>query len=308
MDGDVVNGPLRSLLIGDVSHYPSEFIFGVGQGMTLLGHFHSTVDIRTGPATIWQRVEQVQPNVIWGHMLLWSPLGDTDTLLNICEQAKRRWDTRVIIHDGDARAQTRYPVDVRYAVDLALCNHTASRAEWGVKQLRWPYGAFVQSGIAKYSKDFGCELVFAGRLGDSAMYHDRTQTLLALHERLGARFRMFPTDDIKHTLMRTPEIAASADAVLGWGRPESPGWTDVRVFQYPGAGGILLHDDASEWLDPWREYVPIATRGNVGAIMAALDFARGNFGHLARSGILARIQRDHSMLVRVRQALAEADL
>ena len=155
--------PLRSLLIGDIDHYPSEYAFGVNQAMTMAGHWHSTVNIRQDIGTIAKRVREVQPDVIWGHMLLWAPgsEGGTKTvdLLCLCEEWKAKRGTKVLLHDGDARLDTRFPCDISPAVDLALCNHTAPRPQWCIPTLRWPYFCFYQPTLAEAVDEYRCDLL-----------------------------------------------------------------------------------------------------------------------------------------------------
>ena len=303
--------PLRSVLIGDVDWYPSEYIFGVNQGMTLLGHWHRTVNVRADIDVIARVVEQVQPDVIWGHMLLWPPAGlkHAANLRDLCRYARQRFGSRVIIHDGDARTETRFPADISDSVDVVLCNHTADRSAWGVKQVRWPYFAFVQHSIAPPSPDLLCSLAFAGRLSESGIYAERTTLVRTLQQRL-REFRVLPDERLPHhTLMRTPEIAASAQAVLGYGRPESPGWLDVRLFQYPGAGGVLLYDDverASTYLEPFEHFIPYV-RHDVASILDAVTIAQ-SVGEEMRVRAFAHVQQHHNSVRRVEQALKEIGL
>ena len=299
--------PLRSVLIGDTDHYPSEYIFGVAQGMALLGHWHTAVSVRNDIDVIERRVEQTAPDVIWGHMLLWPPGGPdvAAALLDLCRRWRQR-GTRVIMHDGDARESTRYPTDISDSVDVVLCNHMADRSAWNIRQVRWPYFAFVQPRPSVSAGMFLCSLAFAGRLSTAGIYAERTAFVFELKKRLGSRMLVFPNPDCRHTLMRTPELAASADAVLGYGRPESPGWLDVRVFQYPGAGGVLLYDDverAGEFLTPWRHFVPYQ-RHDVDSVMLAVQFAKEH-GAAIRHEAFQFVQERHTSVQRVEQALAE---
>ena len=294
--------PLRSVLIGDVDFYPSEFIFGVAQGMSMLGHWHTTVNVRHDISVIKQRVEAVQPDVIWGHMLLWAPGGSskTEDLLDVCAKQRDR-GAKVVIHDGDARDSTRFPHDVSACVDLALCNHLADRSAWKVRQERWPYFAFCQEQIADPVDEFRCALAFAGRLG-AGIYAERSTLVGWLQRLFGSGMKIYPTADTPHTLFRTPELAASADAVLGYGRPESKGWTDVRVFQYPGAGGVLWHDDADEFLRAGEHYVKIPRAPTVDDINRAVEMTIQH-GNRIRHTAFAFMQENHSSLVRVQEAL-----
>lgn len=316
--------PLRSILIGDVDFYPSEFALGVNQAMLRAGHWHTSVNIRQTLTTIAKRVEEVQPDVIWGHMLLWAPPGEGEPqetrhgttwkalgLLDACVEWKRRFGCKVLIHDGDARTETRCPMNVASAIDLALCNHRADRSVWGIPQLHWPYFAFDQAEIADPVPEFACDLAFAGRLSTEGIYADRTALVLALKAKLGDRMKIFPGNGIAHTLYRTPELAASAGAVLGYGRPDRNGWLDVRTFQYPGAGGVLLSDDVGGLLADGAHYMSYQS-GSTESVLNALDWLKGvrmqhsenPIRHLA----FEYVQAQHSASARVRQALAAVGL
>lgn len=303
--------PLRSLLIGDISYYPSEFCFGISQGMTLLNHWHTAVDIRHPIDVIARRLSIVQPLVVFGHMLLWPPDGPAKAaaLLELLADARRRWGTRVLIHDGDARTETRWPHDVSAAVDLALCNHTADRSAWNIPQLRWPYGAFTQREMAAPVPEFRCRLAFAGRLG-GGIYQERTALIERCRDWLGDDFKVFPGQAGPHTLFRTPELAASAGAVLGFGRPESPGWVDVRTFMYPGAGGILLSDDVGGFLEPWAHYVPYRSHSSesVAESLTEIDRRGPEWRQRLRREAFGYVQSKHSAIARVQQALSVVGL
>jgi glycosyl transferase family 1 len=306
--------PLRSILIGDLDFYPSEYAFGVNQAMTRAGHWHTTVNIRQDLGTIANRVKQMDPDVIWGHMLLWAPgaEGGTKTvdLLCLCEDFRTHRDTKVLLHDGDARAEGRFPTDISAAVDLALCNHTAPRPRWNIPTLHWPYFAFDQVRMAEPIDDFRCRLAFAGRLDGGPTYQHRTDLVLQVQAKLGDDFKLFPSPEVPHTLFRTPTLAASADAVLAYGRPDRHGWLDVRTFQYPGAGGVLLHDDVGGHLTPWEHYVPY-TSGSADSILESLALLEQ---HTAAAKLRLRlrafthVQQQHSATARVRQALATVGL
>ena len=301
--------PLRSVLIGDVDYYPSEFAFGVNQAMTRAGHWHSSVNIRWDMGVIVKRLKEVQPDVIWGHMLLWAPGGKTVDLLCLCEQWKK-WGAKVLIHDGDARTETRFAADVSPAIDAALCNHKADRSAWHVQQIHWPYFAFDQSElmIANPNPEMACDLAFAGRL-DGGIYQGRTMLVQGLQAVLKDRMKVYPGGDF-HTLFRTPELAISAGSILGYGRPERNGWLDVRVFQYPGAGGLLIHDDVGGMLEPWRHYIPYKSGSveSVLEVLTQLESDQVGIRPLIRKTAFEYVQANHSATARVRQALRAVDL
>ncbi|HEX4460415.1 MAG TPA: glycosyltransferase [Polyangia bacterium] len=295
---------MRSMMLGDCDHYASPYMRGVKQAMQLLGHEHVEVSIRQPAEQLERQLTKLDPVILWTHMLLWAPPGSppSDALVSLASGAARR-GASIVIHDGDAKAPTRYPHDIGAWCDLALVNHAYDRSAWNVPTLRWPYFAPVQDAIAQPVDGLRwCDLFFAGAAG-GGIYAARTELLEGLRAR-GVELRTAAAGD--NTLDRTPAIAASADAVLGFGRPDVPGWVDTRVFQYPGAGGILLHDDVQGYLEPWVHYVPYES-GSADSIVDALARLRaltdGRRWEIRRRAF-ARVQERHSSVARVSQVLA----
>jgi hypothetical protein len=294
--------PLRSLMLGDCDHYLSPYIFGVQQGMTRLGHWHSQVSIRQPVDVISHRISDLKPDVLWTHMLLWPPQGSpsVEQLLGIVERAVRA-GSRVVIHDGDYKPAIRHPVDISGWCSLALCNHTFDRSAWKVPTLQWPYFAFTQDAIAEPVAGLRCGLFFAGTTSTGPVYQARTAFLGAVRAR-GIDLKI-PDDG--NTLFRTAEIAASADAVLGFGRPGATGWVDTRVFQYPGAGGILLHDDVAGFLVPGEHFIPYSS-GKPESLLEALRRLRAMSvaeRQALRRRAFAFVQANHSSVARARHVL-----
>jgi Glycosyl transferases group 1 len=298
---------MRSVMLGDCDHYVSPYMRGVAQAMALLGHEHVEVSIRQPAATIEDRLLSWKPQIVWTHMLLWAPPGSPSVadLVSIARGAAWR-GASVVIHDGDAKAATRYPHHIGDWCELALVNHAYDRSTWGVPTLRWPYFAPAQDAIAAPVDELRCELFFAGT-GGGTLYAARSELLGAIRAR-GVDLRQPAAGD--NTLDRTPAIAASADAILGFGRPEVPGWVDTRVFQYPGAGGILVHDDVQGYLEPWEHFVPYES-GNADSVVDALARLRrmsdSDRGEL-RARAFLHVQDQHSSVARVRQVLAQLEL
>lgn len=297
---------IRSLMLGDCNHYASPYMRGVAQAMRLLGHEHTEISIRSPAKVIEQRIRLWRPSLIWTHMLLWPPSGSPPVaeLVSIVDRAAKG-GARVIIHDGDAKQRTRYPLDISRWCSLALVNHGYDRSAWKVPTLHWPYFAQAQKAIANVDDGFRCDLFFAGTLG-GGIYAARTALLDAVRAR-GVKLQTPPPGE--NTIDNTPEIAASADAVLGFGRPEIPGWCDTRVFAYPGAGGILLHDDVQGYLEPWVHFVPYES-GSADSIVDALDRLRAKSlaeRMFLRTRAFSHVQQHHSSISRVKQVLARLE-
>lgn len=296
--------PLRSLMLGDCDHYVSPYMTGVAGACARLGVAHAQVSIRSSVDEIARAVREHRPDVLWTHMLLWAPEGSPPVgdLVGLMEWAAEH-GARVVVHDGDYKERCRHPEDISSWCALALLNHGFDRAPWGVQTLWWPYFALDQSEIAAPDPRWSCELFFAGVVGPGPVYAARTAFLGKLRSR-GVRLRM-PAGADGNTLLSTPVIAASADAVLGFGRPGVRGWVDTRVTQYPGAGGVLVHDDAGGLLEPWTHYVPYRS-GNPDSVAEALARLRAMSDAERRSlreRAHAFVQERHSASARVRQVL-----
>jgi hypothetical protein len=306
---------LRSLMIGDTDHYLSPFIHGVAAASGRLGILHSQVGVRNTFELIMQRIQDVRPHLLWTHMLLWPPVESphAEILLAACKLARHRYGTKVIIHDGDLKEATRFPRDISDGVDLALLNHRHDRSVWKVPTLYWPYACFPQDKLAPPVDALRCRLAFAGQVG-GGIYDERSQFIRTLEGRQ-VGLRIFDGAG-GNTLLRSADLAASANAILGFGRPDSD-WVDNRVFQYPGAGAILIHDDvpADADMDPWDghtegHYVAYES-GNPDSVIEALDRLAGAHGMVRgtlRARAFAHGQQHHSYTARVKQVLAALDL
>lgn len=294
-------------MLGDCDHYASPYMRGVAQAMALLGHQHAELSIRSPTRHLEQRIRLWRPDLLWTHMLLWPPAGSPpiDNLVAIVAAAAKR-GVRVVIHDGDAKAPTRCPRDISSWCSLALVNHAHDRSAWRAPTLRWPYFAAAQKEMAAPVAALRCDLFFAGTVG-GGIYSARSALLEAVRS-AGINLRTPVAGE--NTIDRTPEIAASSGAVLGFGRPGVPGWVDTRVFQYPGAGGILLHDDVQGYLEPWTHFVPYES-GSVDGVVDALERLRAlNDGSRLelRRRAFAHVQERHSSVARVRQVLAHLEI
>jgi hypothetical protein len=178
-------------------------------------------------------------------------------VLNLLAEWRKPRRARAAARRRSARRHAP-PVHISASFDLALCNHACPRrVEDPV--VRWPYAAMAQREIGAPVDALRCGLLFAGIVRkDDDLYSPRTELLGVLREKLGERLTV-RTGGVNDR-MQAADVAASAQAVLGFGRPEVPGWVDTRVFQYPGAGGVLIHDDAAEFLEPGVHFLR-STRG-----------------------------------------------
>jgi hypothetical protein len=306
-----VKRPLRSVMLCNPA-YLSSYVLGVAQAMGQLGHWHREVSVLDHVDRVSRQLEEMRPDVIWTHTVPWVPRESSAPgwvwLNKLAEWRKR--GTRTLLHDGDPRSTTRHPYAVKGSIDLALCNHTMPRAEWQIPTLRWPYAAMSQSEMAEPVDALRCELLFAGIVRkDEDLYSPRTDLLAHLREKLGDHLTV-RTGGVNDR-MQAADVAASARAVFGLGRPNVPGWVDTRVFQYPGAGGVLVHDDAGGFLEPGVHFVAFeqheAIDKTVASIVEAFIRAREQ-GPEIRERAFAHVQAHHTWRHRVEQVLGALGL
>jgi hypothetical protein len=255
----------------------------------------------------------MRPDVIWTHTVPWVPREASVPgwiFLEVLGEWRKR-GARVLLHDGDPRAVTRFPWTMAEFFDVALCNHSLPRQEWKLAAVRWPYAAMSQRKIAEPVAELRCGLLFAGIVRkDDGLYSARGEALFYLRERLGHRLTI-RTGGVNDR-MQSADVAASAQAVLGFGRPEVPGWVDTRVFQYPGAGGLLLHDAAAEFLTPGVHFVEFARGSDGFATAQNIAEAFGRIDQIDQGDMRLKafehIQANHTWRHRVEQALQAVGL
>lgn len=280
---------------------------GVAQAMGLLGHWHRSVSIFDDKESIAKQIAEMCPDVIWTHMVLWPPAGATaaSDLATILATWRRR-GSAVYLHDGDPRTKTLPEgVDVASSFSIALVNRAVgAESHWTIPALKWPYAAMIQKEIGPSRDEWACDLLFAGHLRDdgAGLYGDRTRLVLALSQQLGPRMRIVsPGGGDTNNRMLVADVAPSANAVLGFARPDVPGWIDTRVFQYPGSGGILIHDDAGDFLEPGVHYLKFDRSDPIDSILAEVERARSESGMRERA--FRHIQQNHTWVQRVETAL-----
>lgn len=308
--------PLRSVILHN-PRYLSGYVVGVNQACCLLGHTVRQVSIWEEAGSIEKQIQEAKPDVIWTHCTLWPPKGalqlhadeTSDRAAVILSEILGRWKRRgtaVFLHDGDPKGARRIDSNlVSGAYSIALCNRCVLNGDgWAeIPSIQWPYAAMVQKEIGEPLSEWACDLLFSGHIRTGDVYGPRTELVFTLQQRLGARMRIVsPGGGDTNNRLLAPETAPSAGAVLGFGRPEIRGWIDTRVFQYPGAGGVLIHDDAGDFLEPDVHYLRVE-RGNVDAILAAVERAKAE-GPAMRERAFRHVQANHTWIHRVESALA----
>ncbi len=218
----------------------------------------------------------------------------------------KRRGTAIYLHDGDPKPERKTEIDVGSVFSIALLNRTVlDGVAWGIPALQWPYAAMTQKEIASLRTEWACDLLFAGILRpDESHYGERTSLVFRLHQLFGPRMRIVsPGAGDPNNRMLVADVAASAGAVLGLARPEVPGWIDTRVFQYPGAGGVLIHDNAGAFLEADVHYLQFDRNNAVDSICRSVERAQKE-GPALRERAFRHVQAHHTWVQRVEVALA----
>lgn len=300
--------PLRSVFIGN-TRYLSVYNLGVAQAMGIRGHWHRTVSLFDPISSITKQVAEMAPDVIWTHMALWPPEGAASVpeILELLSYWKKR-GTAVYLHDGDPRERDVSEYDVPSAFSIALVNRTVHGTHLGIPALKWPYAAMVQRDLATaVPPSVQHDLLFAGILRNDGLYGPRTTLVDILRERLGERFLVVcPAKGDVNNRMLAADIAMRTHSVLGFARPEVPGWIDTRVVQWPGVGGVLIHDDAGDMLVPDYHYLKFDRSGGLHeaaeSVMECVARAKVE-GDVIRFRAFDHVQKHHTWLQRVDVAL-----
>jgi hypothetical protein len=310
-----MNQQLRIATLGDYSRYYSALLYGTMEGSILLGAWFRPIDLYSStPESIEKQIDFFRPHLLFCHCIFNTDLINEE-LWNVLARAKSK-GTVILYHQGDARKYPRYDGDISRFVSGALMNHKLFEpfeSMWKVPCTYWPYAAFVQKELVLLkTPEFECDVAFTGGLADdpaSVHHYPRTQFIRDLQRESGLNVKVFPNEQIINTRFQTPELSASAEAVLGVQMGvDIPGYIDVRPFQYIGAGALYFHDSESEVEKTFisGEHFVSYKRGNIGSF---LDQFKRFTGVNKKEGDKVRLagwrfcQENHSTKVRVLDAI-----
>jgi hypothetical protein len=262
---------LRICTIGDFQSWFSYYLMGTIQGSILNGHLHYSIPIRQKSDHIQQQLDYYKPHIIFGHMLFAEKLTDTlgndlprEELHYVIVKAKKKWGSKVIMQEGDAKNDPRYPYPVNSLVDLCLVNSRRYEHFSNVYQvpcIHWPYFALNQETLSTGDNLFRHKVIFAGNVsarGKSHLHAGRSEFIGRLSKQVD--IKIFPDDNVGNTRFCSADLAVSCNAVLGIQHGlHVDGYVDTRPFQYCGAGGLYFHSNCfgiNQFFKPDYHYVP----------------------------------------------------
>lgn len=246
---------LRIAVYGDFDRWFSYYLMGMMQGAFLNGHLACAIPIRLNIDNVKARIDYFKPDVLFTHMIFSENLNDIcgESILreHIHEnllRTRKKWGTKIVYQEGDAKTVPRYPYPLQDIIDLGLinsCLYPSFEGHTKVRCIHFPYFALNQILPSTSDNMFRCQIFFAGNLSyrnEGHLHYARREFIDKLSKRLD--MKIFPTEEFGNTRFCTSQVAVSASAILGVHQGfHVPGYLDTRHFQYIGARGLYFHDN-----------------------------------------------------------------
>lgn len=234
-----------------------------------------------------------------------------EKILEIFDEVRSCFDTKIIHTMQDARPEPRYKGDVSFAFDLALVGQKQNidkfSRSWNIPVYYWPYSSMTYDRMSKYNKryDFGVP-VFPGN-PDS--HQDRKEFLRKLDSIM--KIRILRTKSGVDIREKNLEFSRSTPCVLGLcTRYDWPlyGYFEVRPWQYLGAGACMI-------IRPYKDFHKVVDQKYYYSIdsysMQAAHQVRDHWHRIQkdkntiklRQEVFDFIQKYHSSKVRMQQTI-----
>jgi len=165
---------LRVIGLGDYANYYSYFTYGILEGAIRCGAWFRPVHLFQQLDDVIRQIDFFKPHIIVAHCIFNRRPHKREDVFQILRDFRKRYDTKVYYHMGDARAEPRYPHDISDFVDGALVNNLELEkwgGIWGIPCIHWPYMALYQKEIAEVDARFVHKVVFTGSLGAGEGHH-----------------------------------------------------------------------------------------------------------------------------------------
>lgn len=290
----------------------SWFCLTLSQGLKLNGHEVVGFDYKS------HSIEQIRdflfdykPDILFTHLTMHGH-HDKFTMMEVFDNLRSLFGTIIIHTLSDARTEPRYSGDISHAFDMALIstykNINKFQKYWNIPIHYWPYSSLTYNSRGKYKKelDFG-KPVFPGNPGS---HKDRANFIQKLQSNMDVKvIKTKSKDDIRG---RTLDFSASNPCVLCLStRYEmNNGFTDVRKYQFGGAGAIMIcrpHDIASKIIPDnlWFPFYSYDNRGveQVKEYWDKIKKMGDNEKNKMKQKVFDFIQKYHSSKVRMQQTI-----
>lgn len=294
----------RFVILGKWESYPSYFLYGALQGVYLNNSLARSVSLeKNSMYDIWEQINFFKPHAILCHTIF-DNKPHRDHLFYILKKCRNK-GIKVFYHAGDARVEPRFANNISSIVDYALINHWPVMPAyniWRVQCFHWPYMALNQDKIADKSPIYTCDLAFTGSLENNQHHAHRAKFIQQLKSQIS--IKTFPSPESGNTRFQTPELAASANGILGFQMGLNvSGYQDVRQYQYIGAGSVYFHDKhpaIDKVFEDGVHYISFE-RDNIGSFIDKFNTYKDNI-KIRKEGFKYG-QTYHSSKERIRQVI-----
>ena len=310
---------LRIITLGDFKQYYSWYLVGTVQGSILNGHLHYSVPIRQKPVAIEEQINFFKPNVLFCHMIFSEHLVDAEgktyereSLHEVLSRARRKWGTKIVYQEGDARGGSRYPYPAMDLIDLGLVNSQLNEKYtelMKVKFIHFPYFSLYQKEIETPDNVFRTQMSFAGNTSprkEGHLHTGRYEFIEKLKHKL--EMKIYPDTIIGNSKFCTAQLASSSSSVLGIHQGfKVPGYLDTRPWMYCGAGGLYFHDKHPAMERFFRDGVHYVgfERDNIADFYEKWKYYKSNPGAAKkiRKQAFEYTQKYHSSKERIKQVI-----
>ena len=234
---------MKIVILGNTNLGYSWFVLTVRDGMLQNGHDVIEIDYKTTPlGSIKNILISQKADYVFTHLTFHQQINPAESILQLYEDVNKSVGTKFIHTLNDARHEPRYSGNISNAIYAAFVGQTHNlnkfKGYWGVPTFFWPYSSLTYDKMAEPAPDLMFnEAVFTGSVG---AHQDRQQFINKLMKIMPVKiFQTQSSNDIRH---RTPELSVSAKSILGLCTMHRglKHYIDVRMFQYGGAGAVLI--------------------------------------------------------------------
>jgi len=234
-----------------------------------------------------------------------------DDILGLFEEL-RSSDIKIIHTLQDARTEPRYNGDISFAFDMAFISQYKNvekfQKRWKVPVHYWPYSSMTYNKMGVYKKELDFKMpVFPG---NPVSHTDRRDFVRKLQNTMP--IKIIYTKSPQDVRNKTLDFCASNDCILSLSTRYglNVGYSDVRPWQYGGAGGILIcrPHDLQEKLIPEDLYFTFNSYNNLGVEQVKKLYDKiNNMTEIdktkMRENIFNFIQKYHSSRVRMKYTM-----
>jgi len=304
---------IRIAMLGDFGLYFSYYLHGVMQGAILNNAWFRPIEISRSLEDIKNRMLSFRPHILFTHAIFKSKYHSLEDLFDLLNFLKKEIKVKIVCHAGDPK-KPRYQGNISSFFDLGLVNSNQCRQFsdiWKISCIHWPFFCFCQKRVFEINKQYLNMVVFTGNVSEGRKkdhpHYGRYEFIGELNKKIPVK--IYPDKSYPDTRFLTPEIAISANAILGIQlNTEIEGYLDTRPFQYIGAGALYFHDkceNIDQFFEDGKHYLSYE-KGNVDSFVEKYNYYVNKYpekGNEIRINGFKFCQKYYNSKIRVKQVI-----